>query len=96
MDFKYLIHVKSWKNWGKVFSTEFKYTVCTLMQANHKNILTLELQSPSTERIIVHSSSQQTLASAVGTRDAARENDLYSSAIVLLISFPKPWMGKYM
>ena len=66
------------------------------MRANHKNVLTLELQSPSTERIIVHSSSQQTLASAVGTRDAARENDLYSSAIVLLISFPKPWMGEYM
>ena len=66
------------------------------MRANHKNVLTLELQSPSTERIIVHSSSQQTLASAVGTRDAARENDLYSSAIVLLISFLKPWKGKYM
>ena len=66
------------------------------MRVNHKNVLTLELQSLSTERIIVHSSSQQTLASAVGTRDAARENDLYSSAIVLLISFPKPWMGKYM
>ena len=77
-------------------STEFKYTVCTVMQANQKNNLTLELHSPSTERIIVHSSSQQTLASAVGTRDAARENDLYSSAIVLLISFPKPWKGKYM
>lgn len=66
------------------------------MQANQKNNLTLELHSPSTERIIVHSSSQQTLASAVGTRDAARENDLYSSAIVLLISFPKPWKEKYM
>ena len=70
--------------------------VCTLTQANHDNVLTLELQSPSTERIIAHSSSQQTLASAVGTRDAALENDLYSSVIVLLISFPIPWMGKYM
>ena len=66
------------------------------MQANHDNVLTLELQWPSTEQIIVHSSSQQTLASAVGTRDAARENDLYSSAIVLLISLPILWMGKYM
>ena len=66
------------------------------MQANHDNVLTLELQCPSTEQIIVHSSSQQTLASAVGTRDAARENDLYSSAIVLLISLPILWMGKYM
>ena len=66
------------------------------MQANHDNVLTLELQWLSTEQIIVHSSSQQTLASAVGTRDAARENDLYSSVIVLLISLPILWMGKYM
>ena len=86
------------KNCGRVFCYRLNSNVpvCTLMRANHKNVLTLELQSPSTERIIVHSSSQQTLASAVGTRDAARENDLYSSAIVLLISFPKPWMGEYM
>lgn len=51
-------------------------------------VLTLFFQSLPTERILVHSSSQQMLASAVGTRAAARENDRYNSTRVLFTSLP--------